>query len=446
MADTPTRDAYLEAALQLIDEHGAAAQTLGLTVARICELTGLHRSTVYRKYPTVTGLNDQIATWLAVGASDWRIDLTARPPSEDLRAAIATALPDPSTDCGVWARGLVAAWDAHHPARQVLVEVEAARQARLGAWISCALAHRGHRLRPGVSAEVAALGVASLVEGRGLAFHLDPHQPDSADQGRALVIDRVTDLLEALSEPGEADLPADLLADHPEVEPPLDRFVVDHLDVDALLDHRPPAGRLVHMGRLARRLGITERRLYARWPTAEDMNVAIVRAVMIQERDRLDDLLARVIDAGSAPGAGRFDQLVASCCQSAVALPSQRRCNYFAAMRPFWRPEQRAPFDDLLESWLASIRTAFLATHALLRVRRRPEIAARDFTSAIRDSFMGLQRLALVNPELLDLEMDNGRGAVPAAGWLPLCIGQTMTERSDEPDWLDRMSEVTPTG
>ena len=205
--DLPTtrRAEYTSAALDLLDQHGPAQQTLGITVAAVCEAAGLHRSTVYRHFETVQDLNDAIASWLTTEVGSWRAALVDQDPTIALRTALARALPHPGEQPGAWMRGAVTSWDAEHPARRAFVAHERHHQERLAAWLGEHLQRTGLRPVAGVTVESLALGVAALVEGDGMLHWIDAAPATGWDErARRTLVERAVGFVHDLVEPGRA--------------------------------------------------------------------------------------------------------------------------------------------------------------------------------------------------------------------------------------------------
>lgn len=433
MSANGRRHEYIDAALALLDEHGPAAQHLGISAGAACRATGWHRSSLYRHFPSIGELNDLVAVWFGAGEGDWRTALQDQPPEEALRPALARAIPVPANDPGPWVRATVAGWDEEHPARRTIAAVERARQALLERWLAEHLRSHGRRAASGMTVRAIALGVAALVEGHGTLHHID--RPGAwGERDRQALLDRIARLVEELTvarragEPEVAIEPIEVggAASAPDLAPGM----VDHLrrlgtDVSALLPHRAPPARLVHLGRLSRRLGVQKRRLYAMWPTAEDMNADLARAVLDRERAITDELLGRLFDHGAADDFDRFDELLAEVAATAVHGPTERRANPFALMTALHQVEHREHIADVLDAWTAELRTAFLAGHALLRLHRRPEVTADELNTTLREGVLGMQRLSLLMPEVLDVRVHNEWREVAFVGWLPVALARS---------------------
>lgn len=425
------RDDYTAAALELLDRHGPATQTLGVTAAEVCAITGTHRSTLYRHFETVAELNDEIAVWLAAGLGDWRAEIGEHDPSDPLRAVLLRSIPDPTDEVSPWIRGVIASWSDDHPARRRTIEVERARQVVLVRWLGEHLSRHGLRPAGTTSLEAIALGVAALVEGHGMLRLVDAPAPTGwSERERLELIERIVQLVADLVEPGRRiDEPAGPLPRSAELEPQLLPVTIARFQRvgPQVLRHRPTPLRLVHLGRLARRLGVQERRLYAMWPHADDMNADIAAAAIGRERERLDALLGQVFETGDHDEFEGFHPLLASCARRAIVGSGVERRTTFALMGSHLTPEQRLRLASLLDGWTADLRTAFLASQALLRMYRRPGISPASLTRALRASFFGLQRLSLSHPAVDDLAMHDGRGEVSAVGWLPIAVARSMS-------------------
>jgi AcrR family transcriptional regulator len=401
MAGPKSEDRVLDAALGLLQVHGPASQRLGLSVAEASRISGLHRSSLYRRFSTAAELNDAVTVWLAAGPDDWRGHLCAQPVDAPLDVVLPPVLRNPLQDLGPTVRGLVVGWDETHPVRRPVVVAERARLAELAGWLDRHLEAHGRQVRGAIGPLGLAQTVSAMVEGQSLQWvHASRHERTQWEGVlRPALVRRVARVVEHASEPRTIDgadpaVPEvrDALV---EVDPVVDRFLA--AEAHHAYQWRPEPRRLVDLGRLARQVGVSERRVYDLWPTAESMNAAVCIEVLRRRLLVQSDLASTKVDRYlNDPDLAQLLEGFSDLIRNAF----EHRANYFAVLPALWDPRLRLALEPLLVQWMSESRRAFLATQAALGVSRRTGVDATELTATLRTTSLGFLRLVGLHPEL----------------------------------------------
>lgn len=427
MTERQTRrpEDYLDEALTMLDETGPASQSLGLSVDQIAQSLGLHRATLYRRWKTSGDLNNDILEQLATSAT-WQAQLLSHDPSAPLADTLDAIFRGPRLDLGTYARAIVTGWSADHPGRHRLAEIEARWLDAAEEWWMHHLRAHGRQLETFRLADLV-LAVTALIDGNGLLFlalagelGVSWSAPD-----RRRMIDQVLRVVDVVADGAsvEPQRPVgDVTVAPPRPDPPLDRLL-DVLREGVPADLVPEPRRLVDPLRLAKRISVTERRLYKLWPTTAAMNGDLAVAVLERSRDELAAVLAEMIELGSADASGDFQQILFQCTE-AVATQNLRAsgATYLSLLGAQSESDVRARTAEPVRRLLDELRTVFLAGQALSRLRRRPDATPDDFAAALRETVVGLQRLTVSHPKLAeDRAMLQGQ-EVPVTGLIPLLV------------------------
>lgn len=405
--DHPTgrRSAYLDEAIALLEEHGPAHQTLGLSASIACTATGISRTQLYRRFASLRDLDDAVLGWLGAGPGDWRARLCACDPAAPLQASLGAALRSPVRDLGPTVRALVVSWDHDHPGRQRIVEAERSRLHELGRWLDAHLAAHDRRPRRGVDAADIALALTALLEGHAVLWvhgrATGPHRCEHEDGPR--LIERAQRMVDQMASPGATALPSSDAAVWPAAAG-RDLDVGRFLDAraDRLHGWRPAPRRLVHVGRLARRLGLSERRVYALWPTVREMNDELGAHILRTELQAHDRFARSALDRRAQHPDEPPGLWAAQVFGDLAHCSLDRRANYFALVPVLWQPRALPQIPGLLERWSSEVRRSMLAHQALMGVSRRRGVGPDELASTLRETVLGFQRLMSLHPELCE--------------------------------------------
>ena len=190
----------------------------------------------------------------------------------------------------------------------------------------------------------------------------------------------------------------------------------------------PDPNRLVDVGRLARRLGVSERRIYAAWPGTAGMNRDLLTAVFERERGRVESLAETAIAIGSDGEYTTFELLLSTALNALVRSTARPgHVNYFAGTAALADLEVARLVSARIEGWRSSVRIMFLAVMAMSGANRRPGITATIYSDTMMESIMGLQRLVALHPGLADQGVALRGEVHPICGLALLEIGSSLT-------------------
>ena len=430
---------YLAAAMALLDETGPAGANLGFTVAAAADMTGMARSAVYRRWDTIEQLNDDLAYFKACHRQGWqrRIleQLPQRPFLESLRASIG----DFSDRDGIGVRGVVVAWPVDHPARARVATWEEAWLTAFERWLDQHARSTARRWTDGTSPRLAAIALAALIEGRCLEqiFRLGFEHVEWARAEQGFLIERADALLESLFADGPAPSPGaeevDLWLPDASPIPPDDSIPAsaDRLGLSfankSYVHWLPEPGRLVDLGQLSRRIGVTERRLYGVWPTAGEMNTELAARLLDRTFTRYADVASLAIEVGDDDECTTFEELLISMF-AAMTVPAQAQgeASMFALSMTLTHPLVRAETIATFEAWRPALRSIFLAMLALTGAYRRPGVTADAYHDTVIAALVGSQRLVELHPTLA-AETVRYRDVVhPLLGMVLLRVGASL--------------------
>lgn len=405
---------YVDAALALLGEVGPADPSLGLSMKAVAHAAGVTRQTMYRHWETVAELNEDLAIF-GIGVRDsWHKRIVAAPPSADPAAIISEAIGATIPDPAVGIRTAITGWPATSRARRFAQAWEAAWLDALAAWLGRHLVTVGRADREGRDLRVLAVTLTAVVDGmmtvdqarNGIDVeHQDPAVARQASEAVARLIDELTEPVRGrepsptTSSSVSLPVPDFRPSQRRILEETFDRFRVEPFGGAA----SPVPGRLVDMARLARRLGVTERRLYDVWPTARDLNLDLMLAIASREQVLLEGLVVDVLDTGFGGPYVQFGQLLTSGLQTCIQemVRPDRAHGYWcslAALDPLLRSDLNERFDRQLDLF----RTMYLALLSMTGFYRRVEVSADDYLITMIAAMSGIQRLASLHPEMLE--------------------------------------------
>lgn len=417
------------------------------------------RSTIYRHWETVEQLSDDAASYVVCNLEGWQRRLLAQRPGGGLGDAVVASIGEPTDDPGTALRALVTGWRSRSAtdARSLVATWEAAWLEHLGGWLDDHALATGVAFRDGSSGRLAALALAAVVEGHLVVrtFRSGLGIPDWCDDDRSVLVARVDALFDDLTAP---TAPRPRTAPD-EVDPldPLPRVQFSEAK-QALIERLtgpagtapiqelliPEASRLIDMARLSRRLGVTERRLYAVWPTTADLNQELIGRLLDRERVALEELSSQAIAIGVSDEFATFEQLLVSLLQAAVRSGVRpNRTSYFATARAFSDGEVRATANQQVDSWESALRTGFLAILAMAGWFRRPGISADDYAKTMLSALVGLHRLAALNPGLLDEAVSRRGVDLPLCGLALYQVGRSLST-AERPTGRPRGAPAAP--
>ena len=214
---------------------------------------------------------------------------------------------------------------------------------------------------------------------------------------------------------------------------------------DGRLDLTDEGGRrLIDMGVLARSRGVSERSLYARWPTAADLNADLYRESVQRVRDGYGRILMEVFQSNAS---GSFTNM----------MPLIARMNAWF-MDPERFPEagvhlgltdvlsQSDVLDQVREPVSTGLQIADVQTAAVLQAmgyRLRPDVRMSTYTQFILGMGMGNHRLAALHPQVLRRRLSYLGEEYIASGVGTTAMTRTCTEPLDaSPE--DFEAEVPP--
>jgi lambda repressor-like predicted transcriptional regulator len=406
---------HVAAAIELLDRDDGPT-TLGLTMRGAAAASSASRSTLYRRWPTAAALNADAVRWAGTHADSWPARLLRELEHHDLAPALRRALHHAEVDLGVFVRTAVSAWPSSSPERAAVVAWEGRWLAHLEVALDRAIARRGERWRAPTTARIATLGLAAAIEGT-LLIDLGACGPVSEERRDAILRRREATAAACarfvlqMVEPGARSDPP-IASTQPLA--PLDPLVPAELAPGAsqLLERIAAAivaeptggpasivpGRVVEAGRLARHLGISERRLFQHWPTAADLNGDLLEFVLERERRRGERLAARTLELGMRSDDRRIGTLLVACLAEATSDPATRAHFRFAVAMV--DPAVRHRVRGLIGAWWASQRATFLAMITVTGWYLPSDAGVGPPTDLVFHGVAGAQRLVCSHPAL----------------------------------------------
>jgi len=436
-AGAPSQVTPIEAAYQQLAKFGPVTDGRTISLSGVARALGMSRSNLYRRWSTSADLAADIAVHRATPADGWHAQVCADD-GATLEDALRRALASPASAEGVLTRASIA------------MSPSSTAHAPLAAWERAHLANLVERLKREWGAAVdgpwtdAAIATAALIEGMHLMWAQVAEEPGQlmpaglAEETTQTVL-RIIEFL--LHEAEGVDSPVG--ADDPEANPDstTDRALparVAEALTDGTLDLTDEGGRrLIDMGILARSRGVSERSLYARWPTAADLNADLYRESVQRVRDAYGRILIEVFQSNAS---GEFPNV----------MP------FVARMNAWFMDPERFPeggvhlgltdvlsssdvLDRVREPVATGLQFADVQTAAVLQAmgyRLRPDVRMSTYTQFIMGMGMGNHRLAALHPQVLRRRLSYLGEEYIASG-----VGTTaMTRTCTEP--LDASSEA----
>ena len=442
----PSPQEYLDAALALLDEHGPADPSLAFSVKAVTAGAGVNRTTIYRHWDTVAELNEDMAVYAVVEGDGWQRRVLEQPVDRSLadilEEAIAASAPEP----GLAVRLMVPSWGPGSSARARVEAWDAAWLDAFTGWLDAHLAAVGRALVDGTPTRVLAISLAAVVEGH-LVVDLfrGGLEVDEWDVGHATAIAvAAEDLFGGLTALASAPATgASSAAPVRDVAPsrllPVTGFsaaksrifgqVLPAFRADPFGgDCSPEPARLVDMARLARRLGVTERRLYDVWPTIADCNADLVEAIAHRSTATVEDLMGEILDLGIEGPPDEHAFLVVDGLNRAVLdLVRPGRAYLFTGALAAADPVVRRAMQEHVDDWLGTVRTLYLALLSMTGWYRRVDIPAAEAVSRAVAVVVGLQRLVNLHPELAEEQGSIFGIDAPLCGLVGALLARTLT-------------------
>lgn len=420
-ARAPGREAILEAAIVLLQEHGPASGGLQFRAIGVCDVLGISRTTLYKRWSSMTDVSTDFLCFNAVYADSWMHRMLRTDPAVPFHD-VATAIFAPNRpETGVIIR---AATSMRPPDDDLRRQAHAADRrwfVQLEDWFTRHLAAQGRHAIPEVTSVQAALLLVTTVAGLALFGGITTRTREMLPRGldaptAAALLDGLYQRLTVTGPPrrsGTAHAPS----------APTDQAAIDLgpgfspgklADLEALttalfVDSSEELNarilkpvRLVHTRHLARAASLTERRLNAIWPTPADLNgdvgVALARRSLRSTTGVLSTLFTGAADE-TRDGARR---LLPTSMQKMVALGVEHNTVApFAALSALQDPPVAERLAAECERWLHDLTLVTAATLHALQLDPRPEVNVQSLTSALLAATLGAQRLVAMHPEVL---------------------------------------------
>ncbi|WP_426571017.1 TetR/AcrR family transcriptional regulator [Aquihabitans sp. McL0605] len=410
-----TPSEYVDEALAALDDWGPAETGIGLTIGGVAHAAGVTRSTIYRRWDTASELNEDLVWSTVTQSMGWCRRLLDTDPSTSFELALETALGQPVDALGVPCLSVIVSWPSTSTARAGAEAWEEQWLAAFATWLEAHLAAHGRAPGPEASSELLAVAITGLVNGRFLLVAMrhgivpEAWLAESVP-GLVAACSRLVASLTVGAEPAGDGPPAKAapvitlpFADVPEVKQRIFQAVEECVLRSSFGDPGFPAPqRLVDIARLARRLGISDRRLYQLWPSAASFNAELTVAIL--ERTRLDteEVVMEALRLGLEAPYETFAHLLASCFQAAVDCGTRYLpTSAFACTLPAIDPEARTALAGALDDWRDSVQVLCLAMLAMAGWFRLPEVPIEEYTQLVFEQVAGLQRLVGLHPSLL---------------------------------------------
>lgn len=288
--ETP-QTSVLHAAYDQLAKHGPATDARSVTLTGIARAVGMSRTNLYRRWETSSDLALDIAVHRCTPPDGWHAQVCVDdggPIAEAIRRALSSA----GSGAGVTTRASVATWS------------DTTAHRRVAAWERAHLLELVERLRREWAGRGdapwtdVAITITSLLEGMHhihaqTAEHPGDSMPPELVDELAATAERMIGFFITEVEGDDVALPPEPVGAVDRIDPdePLPERIVAALgdgSMDFLTDE---ARRVVDMGVLARTVGVSERSLYARWPTPADLNADLY----LESVDRIRDAFARVV-------------------------------------------------------------------------------------------------------------------------------------------------------
>lgn len=413
VTEVSPRAGHLATAAEVLNAGGPAGGGFGLRAGAVAKAAGIARSSLYRLWPSLGELADDVRLYTVTRHPDWRRTLLEHAPGEPIGAVLAHAT---QVDPGFVAPGgrALAAVSPPSAFRQRAAAIEANWFVVFGAWLAAHLHAVDRRPRPGIAPADLAVVItavtegsiiqASLSAGRDRAFWRDD---DAAALG--WVVERLVDRLTVAGRGAAEAPPAPVVEqDDPSAWSGRQELVLGAIlraTVDLPFDHpdAPLAVRLVDLGALSRRLGITERRLHQIWATPSDFNGELFAFQAQRLRIATEQVATEVLMTKLA-GAAELDEAVLPASLGAVIAAGSGgdAVGLFSVAFAVADPRLSAVVEAEFVRWRAEQQVMFLALLHVFDLHLDEAVGIERFTWAVFATLMGSMRLAILQPSLLD--------------------------------------------
>lgn len=380
-------------------------------MAAAAELAGVTRTTVYRHWETAADFTDDLVRYFVMVRPGWPQRLLGTDPDLAIEDALRQALRP--TDPAPVVRAIVSAWPTDRPVRQELARWERSMLAHLAAWIDERVRRRGRTYPEGTNATSTAVALTAMMDGQyvllswfggpglvGWTEMID--RTDYRPRNRRLILDTFP----------AADPPVDRPPlPTPDPLPTVELSEAKRRILEAVAEAAtrpelanpdgPSPGRVADPARLARTLGVTERRIYAVWPTAAELNQDVVDAIVTRARADATAYSARALQVCLSQAFDGYDPLVISALGAFIDSALERApFTYFSVVLALADEAVRQSSLAPISEWIQAQSTGFLAMMAATGWRLADDLTLEDFTLILFGLIMGLQRLGALHPEL----------------------------------------------
>ncbi|HWJ63542.1 MAG TPA: hypothetical protein VNS19_16335 [Acidimicrobiales bacterium] len=411
-----SREDHVAAATAALVRYGPLNEGQRLPAAMVSRMTGLSRSTLYQRWGSMAELSHALLDYAACEREGWRERLIATPPEQPIGPSVDAAVAGECADMAIQSRTNAAGLPVGHPQRERAAAAERDGFARLGQWLAAHLAAHGRSpAAPGAEGapptplDPADLAIvfSSLVEGDLLRIGLGNRwqEPAAPDPGTGL---RAGRLLEQLSRP---DPTAAVERPGP---PPPPTFEARDVEVfEALIDGLrgtpagsaggPPVVRMVDLARLARQLGVSERRLYALWPTPTDLNLDLARHQYATGRAEVDRRMLEVVSTAIRQEGGIYIDLFISVMQETAEITKEDAATGIMACTFATRDPLVAELaSTAMEDWRQAVKMMLVVILQSIGYHLAPGVEPDPYTDAVFSGVIGSVRSALLHTGLLD--------------------------------------------
>ncbi len=375
----------------------------------MCELAGIGRSELYRRWPSMTELRAALVEHLATSHPSWPGHLVGTSPSTPIDRAVREALGRTPFDVGALARAGLAVRPAGSPSREAVLDTERRWLSVIGAWAGQHLEAHGREPADGLTSDDVGVALAMVLEGlavhRSLRFIRAPDGPPGLDVASCgAVVGRLVDALSVRSPASEP--PAHRRWTPPEPLHTPEGAVVAHLarnisDERRVVALRPK--RLVDPGQLAAELGVTERRIRMMWPDAAAFNADLVRHLVARHRAVVDGALSALLSVGFGERYEAYDELFTLAVDQVIRLGCQPVDGApFGFVPSFHEPAVADVVADEIGAWVDDLRVPLLALLQGIGYSLSPDITPDQYTGTVFAAVLGADRAALMHPDLLE--------------------------------------------
>lgn len=408
----PTQAAHLAAAAEVVNAHGPAAAGFTVRAGAAAKAAGIARSSLYRLWPSLGELADDVRMFCVTRHPDWRTAVVARSPQEAMGAVLAEATRVDPGFVAVAGRSLAASTGPSAFRRRV-ADDEAAWFDRFGAWLAGHLHHHDRRPAHELTTTDLAIAVTAITEGSiiqaamsaGLdrAFWLDADATALAE-----VVDRLVDRL---------TVPGRVAADPP-TRPPgpgapspwSDRqeavlAEILRAAVELPFDHpdAPLAVRLVDLSALSRQGLVTERRLRQIWATPARLNGDLFAFQARRLRAECEQVATEALMTKLAGGFAFDERVLLPGLDAVIGAGSHGDAvGLFGIAFAVGDPHVSEVVEAEFAAWRQDQKVMFLALLHAFGLHLGEEVAIERFTWVVFSMLIGCMRLGILDPSILE--------------------------------------------